>query len=1212
MSALFLRKSFFLGFLCLFLLTAAVLLRVPVVNSARDDSPVEFVIQTQTDNVFSLSITTNDIIYNPQDQMIYATRPSSVGNDGNSISRINPLTGEVVGSVYVGSEPGKLAISDNGQTLYVTLDGAYAIRRYETSTQTPGVQFPIGRETTSSNPYGPPHGVSDIAVAPGNPNLVAVARVRPGISPPGAGVAIYNNGVRLPNTGPSHSAASNYLVFSPSAATLYGGGYDEGLRTMTINENGVTDNTGNGTPFAVKALKYENNLIFTSTGQIINPATRTLLGTNFGINTTAFVPVTESGRVLYAAKDGSSSNITIKAFDINTFIQIGSLTIPNTGNGDPTTLVRYGTNGLAMRTWDNKIYFIQTSLIPTGNPLPTPSSTPTSTPTPTPTVYSKFIRPVTLPNKDLIYSRTEQKFYASVPSTAGPAVANSVTRINPATGAIENSVVVGTNPGRLALSDNGQTLYVGINGANAVRKFDMQTQTPGLQFPLGNGVNGPKTAYDIDILPDNPNAVVVSYGTSSYNYDGADIYDDGVKRAQKANASGAINIASPDTLYVGENWLYKYSINQNGLSLQGSSITSNNYGETVLIGNLLYTSSGGVLDLSTNEFKGSFTGVGYWAGLMVDAPNNRIYYLVNESTGTPSWVIKAYRLDNFLPVGSIPLPGISIYVPYAESPHRLFRWGENGLAFNDNNDKIYFIQTNLVSTEGSIPTGVLLGSQTYNGYESSSSSSIQVMVTRTGDLTATTTVNYATADATATAGQDFTATSGTLTFLPGESSKTVSISIINDNIFEGTETFNFVLSDPAGPSPVELLDPGTATLTISDNDSQPYASTSNTTVNEPRITGTTTALFTVQFSNATTQTATVDFATADGTATAGSDYVATSGTLTFTPLETTKTIAVQILADDNYNEPNETFKITLSNGVNVSLGISQVTATIVNYNPQTAPHVRFDFDGDGKSDISIFRPDAGEWWYLQSSDNQNRAFQFGSSTDRIVPADYTGDGKTDIAFFRPSTGQWFIMRSENLTFYAAPFGSGSDTPAPADYDGDGKADLAVFRSSDGNWYILRSSGGVAIIPFGGSGDAPVAGDYDGDGKADLAIWRQSAGEWWINRSSLGVTALQFGSSTDKAVPADFTGDGKTDVAFFRPSSAEWFILRSENLTYYAAPFGSSADVPAPADYDGDGKADLAVFRATEANWYILKTTGGVSISRFGSANDRPVPGAFVP
>jgi CubicO group peptidase (beta-lactamase class C family) len=274
---------------------------------------------------------------------------------------------------------------------------------------------------------------------------------------------------------------------------------------------------------------------------------------------------------------------------------------------------------------------------------------------------------------------------------------------------------------------------------------------------------------------------------------------------------------------------------------------------------------------------------------------------------------------------------------------------------------------------------------------------------------------------------------------------------------------------------------------------------------------------------------------------------------------------------------------------------------------------RFDFDGDGKTDISIYRPTVGEWWYLRSSDGGNRAFQFGSSNDKLVPVDYTGDGKTDIAVWRPSTGEWFILRSEDESYYSFPFGTSGDIPAPADFDADGKADAAVFRPSDSTWYIRRSSdGGATIQAFGQNGDVPVVDDYDGDNKADIAIYRVASGQWWINRSTAGLIAFQFGNSTDKPVQGDYTGDGKADVALFRPSTGEWFILRSENQSYYSFPFGTNGDTPAPGDFDGDGKLDATVYRSSNTTWYSQRTTAGTLIQNFGQTGDVPVPSSFVP
>ena len=277
----------------------------------------------------------------------------------------------------------------------------------------------------------------------------------------------------------------------------------------------------------------------------------------------------------------------------------------------------------------------------------------------------------------------------------------------------------------------------------------------------------------------------------------------------------------------------------------------------------------------------------------------------------------------------------------------------------------------------------------------------------------------------------------------------------------------------------------------------------------------------------------------------------------------------------------------------------------------------FDFDGDGKTDISIFRPPVGQWWIQRSSDTVTNAFTFGSATDKLVPGDYDGDGKTDVAFFRPATSQWFVLRSSNLSFFAAPFGTTNDVPTPGDFDADGKTDLAVFRPSNTTWYILRSSdNGVQAAPFGLATDIPTVGDYDGDGKSDIGIFRpmggSGGGEWWILRSTAGLFATPFGATGDKPVQGDYTGDGKTDIAFFRPSNANWFILRSEDLSFFAAPFGASTDTPTPGDYDGDGKNDLAVFRPSNVTWFILKSTGGTQIQAFGAAGDVPVPSAFVP
>ena len=246
--------------------------------------------------------------------------------------------------------------------------------------------------------------------------------------------------------------------------------------------------------------------------------------------------------------------------------------------------------------------------------------------------------------------------------------------------------------------------------------------------------------------------------------------------------------------------------------------------------------------------------------------------------------------------------------------------------------------------------------------------------------------------------------------------------------------------------------------------------------------------------------------------------------------------------------------------------------------------------------------------------------------------DYDGDGKTDIDLYRPSTGNWYVKQSgaNYSSFLIQPFGVATDVPVAGDYDGDGKADFALYRPSNGTWYVLKSSTNFTtalIQAWGLSTDIPVPGDYDGDGKTDLgrlpsvhgdvvraAVERQlydldhpgvgrrhryaRAGRLrrrWQGRHGVlsaverdvvrpevehqlhDLRSSSRGASTPTSrCRAITTATARRTSAVYRPSTGVWYILQSSTnyTTFVSQSWGLSTDIPVPGDYDGDGKTDL--------------------------------------
>ena len=268
----------------------------------------------------------------------------------------------------------------------------------------------------------------------------------------------------------------------------------------------------------------------------------------------------------------------------------------------------------------------------------------------------------------------------------------------------------------------------------------------------------------------------------------------------------------------------------------------------------------------------------------------------------------------------------------------------------------------------------------------------------------------------------------------------------------------------------------------------------------------------------------------------------------------------------------------------------------------------FDYDADGRADLSVRRPTDNRWYLLRATAGYT-VMEYGVSGDKMAPADYDGDGKTDVAVFRPSEGKWYIHMSATQAFQVYNWGQEGDLPVPTDRDADGSTDLVIFRPSNNTWYTRFANGTFNVFEFGVAGDKPVRGDFDGDGKGDIAVYRPSNNNWYIIKSNTGFFIQTWGEPGDVPTTGDFDGDGKTDQAVFRPSTGQWFLSQTTQ-GFSVRNWGEASDVPIPADYDGDGKTDVAIYRPSNSTWYIVNSRDGIQVQQYGETGDVPTQSAF--
>nr|MCM0594427.1 M10 family metallopeptidase C-terminal domain-containing protein [Gloeotrichia echinulata DEX184] len=434
--------------------------------------------------------------------------------------------------------------------------------------------------------------------------------------------------------------------------------------------------------------------------------------------------------------------------------------------------------------------------------------------------------------------------------------------------------------------------------------------------------------------------------------------------------------------------------------------------------------------------------------------------------------------------------------------------------------------------------------------------------------TSAVTVNYATANGTATAGSDYTATTGTLTFNPGDTSKTLSVAVTGDLTIEPNETFFVNLSNAANATIAD----NQAVGTITNDDTLPTLSINDITVVEGQ---TPQAVLTVTLSSASSQPVTVNYTTAPGTATANADYTTSSGTLTFAANTTTAQITVPIL-NDSLSEANETFQVNLSSPTNANLQKASGTVTITDTLSASTTTTLADgienltltgtsnINGTGNSGNNILRGNSGNNILAGGIGNDTYAFNASTPLGSDTIQETSTGGNDTLSFSSTSTdvrvnlgvittqtvnSNLKLTLSANNVIENVLGGNGSDRLI-------GNSLNNTLNGGSGN-DVLTGGGGADTL-IGGSGNDILTGGADSD-----RFW-YSSGLAFTSSDFGNDTMTDFTSASDKLVLSKQTftalssviGDGLSQATDFATVEDDGLAATSTAFLVYSVGSGS--------------------------------------------------------
>jgi uncharacterized repeat protein (TIGR01451 family) len=292
-------------------------------------------------SVAELSLPTTDLAWDKTSGRIFASAPNSDWLLGNNILALDPLTGAFDASIPVALDPAKLAVAGNGQYLYAGINSDGSIQRVNLSSRAADLKFPTG--------YG---AVADMAVLPGSPQSVAATAHTTFV--------VYDNGVARTNVVAPGAYNFDYFMAVSGSNSLAYETMPYSLRRIGIDAGGATvlEEIGNTLINGFdRQISYDAGLVYTYGGRIFNPETKTMVATlPFG---GLVAPDSQAGRAFYLSTSGSVG--TLHSVETTNFTEVGSVTVPGI-SGTATSLITWGTDGLAFRTTGGQLFLVRTTL----------------------------------------------------------------------------------------------------------------------------------------------------------------------------------------------------------------------------------------------------------------------------------------------------------------------------------------------------------------------------------------------------------------------------------------------------------------------------------------------------------------------------------------------------------------------------------------------------------------------------------------------------------------------------------------------------------------------------------------------------------------------------------------------------------------------------------------------------------------------------------